>query len=165
MQYLEPLNDIDESDGDSDLENLDNNGNKIYLSQSLSSNEPKNPIFKIRKFGRFGKQQKQTKIDLPESVRILGVHFDPGLYFNDHLKIVKSKVEKKFHCLLKLAFCRYYHFKPSTIYKYLKQLFYQNSNTHYVQLVIKQESKKLVKFKKERFVLHYKLTNKRLRGN
>ena len=39
------------------------------------------------------------------------------MYFNEHIKIVTRKVEKKLHCLLKLAHCKYYRFKPYVIYK------------------------------------------------
>ena len=74
-------------------------------------------MFKIDKKGKGGKRQKNAFNKLPDSVRILGVFFDPQLYFNDHLKITLDKVEKKLHCLLKLAYCKHYRFKPNTIYK------------------------------------------------
>ena len=116
-QYLNPMEDLIESNGDSDLENLDIHGEKMKKSENMEAQDPKNPIFKIRKTGKHSKRQKQSKHKLPESVRILGVHFDPQLYFDDHLKIVINKTEKKLHCLMKLAYCRYYRFKPSTIMK------------------------------------------------
>ena len=73
--------------------------------------------------------------ELPLSVRMLGVHFDPELFLNEHINIVRKKVEKKLHCLLKLAFCKYYDFNPFVIYNYLKLLLDQKWNMHYVLLV------------------------------
>ena len=55
--------------------------------------------------------------DLPDSVRILGVHFDPKLYFNEHLNIVLNKAKYKLYKLQQLAYCKYYQFSAHTIYK------------------------------------------------
>ena len=55
--------------------------------------------------------------DLPKSVRILGVHFDPKLYFNEHLNIVLNKAKFKLYKLQQLAYCKYYQFSAHTIYK------------------------------------------------
>ena len=51
------------------------------------------------------------------SIRILGVHFDPELFLNQHIEIVQKKVEKKLNMLTRLAFCKYYDFKPYVIHK------------------------------------------------
>ena len=94
------------------------NGDKIVSKSIDEKIDPKHSMYKIKKKGKLGKlQQQQNKCNLPESVRILGVFFNPVLYFNDHLKIVMEKAEKKLHCLLKLAYCKYYRFKPQTILK------------------------------------------------
>ena len=55
--------------------------------------------------------------DLPKSVRILGVHFDPKLYFTEHLNIVLNKAKYKLYKLQQLAYCKYYQFSAHTIYK------------------------------------------------
>ena len=107
-QYVNPLKEWIEGNGDSDLENLDNDGKKINCSRKIEAIDPKNKMFKITKTGKYAELQKQSKNDLPSSVRILGVYFDPEMYFNEHIKIVTRKVEKKLHCLLKLAHCKYY---------------------------------------------------------
>ena len=116
-QYLNPFKEWEEGNGDSDLDNLDDNGEKIICSGKMESIDQKNKIFKIMKSGKSGELQKQSKKELLESVRILGVFFDPEMYFKDHIKIVTRKVEKKLHCLLKLAHCKYYKFKPYVIYR------------------------------------------------
>ena len=111
-QYINP-NQIDiDQNGDSDIENLDENGNKRKEKQKQDDK-----ILQIRKTGKMAKKQKFAQHELPLSFRILGVHFDPELYFNEHINIVKQKVQKKLHCLLKLAYCKYYNFNPFTIYK------------------------------------------------
>ena len=111
-QYLFPNENREDANGDSDLENIDNNGNKIEVKEKLD-----HEIGQIRKTGKYAKQQKQTLIELPLSLRILGVHFDPELYFNQHIEIIKKKVEKKLHCLMRLAYCKYYNFNPFVILK------------------------------------------------
>ena len=116
-QYLNPFQERIEGNGDSDLENFDNDGEKINHSRKIEAIDPKNEIFKIRKTGEHAELQKQSENELPASVRILGVHFDPEMYFNEHIKIITKKVEKKLHCLLKLAHCKYYRFKPHVTYK------------------------------------------------
>ena len=63
------------------------------------------------------KKQKKSFIQLPSSIRLLGIHFDPELYFNEHIKIALRKAEIKLHSLLKLAFCKHFHFKPYSILK------------------------------------------------
>ena len=55
--------------------------------------------------------------ELPNSVRILGIHFDPKLYFNDHLNIVLNKAKYKMYKLQQLAYCKYYQFSAHTIFK------------------------------------------------
>ena len=55
--------------------------------------------------------------DLPPSVRILGIHFDPKLYFNEHLNIVLNKAKYKLYKLQQLAKCKYYSFSYHTIFK------------------------------------------------
>ena len=110
LQYFNPFDELSEGNGDSDLDNMDENGNKIRNDNNVASNDPKHPMFRIQRKGTLGKLQKQSKNNLPDSVRILGVFFDPELYFKNHLKIVLEKAEKKLHCLMKLAFCKYYKF-------------------------------------------------------
>ena len=113
MQYIEASNIKDDDNGDSDLENLNNDGEKITIKRKMD-----NKILQIRKTGDLAKKQKKfTLSELPLSVRILGVHFDPELLLNEHIEIVKMKVEKKLHMLTKLAYCKYYNFNPSVIYK------------------------------------------------
>ena len=116
-QYLNPFKEWKEGNSDSDLDNLDNDGEKIIHSEKLEAIDPKNKMFQIRKTGKQAKLQSNSINKLPDSVRILGVYFDPEMYFNDHIKIVTRKVEKRLHCLLKLAHCKYYKFKPYVIYK------------------------------------------------
>ena len=40
-----------------------------------------------------------SEFDLPKSVRILGIHFDPKMYFNEHLKIIINKAKYKLYKL------------------------------------------------------------------
>ena len=54
---------------------------------------------------------------MPKSVRILGIHFDSKLYFNEHLNIVLNKVKYKMYKLQQLAYCKYYQFSAHTIFK------------------------------------------------
>ena len=88
------------------MDNLDNDGKKIFSSGSIESMDQKNKMFKIDKNS---KRQKQSINDLPESVRILGVHFDPEMFFHDHIRIVRKKVEEKIHCLLKFQIIMMIH--------------------------------------------------------
>ena len=95
-QYLNPFKTMEEGNGDSDLENLNNDGEKIICSGRMESTDPKNKIFRIKKSGKQGKRQEYSKNELPESVRILGVYFDPEMYFNEHIRIVTKKVRKNY---------------------------------------------------------------------
>ena len=76
MQYLNPMMEIVEGNGDSDLENLDENGRKIKISDYKI--DPKHSMFKINKKGKLSERQKQSIHKLPESVRILGVFLIPN---------------------------------------------------------------------------------------
>ena len=111
-QYCNANNILQDDNGDSDLENMDENGEKINVKMKQDGK-----MLQIRKTGNLAKLQKSAIVDLPLSVRMLGVHFDPELFLNEHINIVRKKVEKKLHCLLKLAFCKYYDFNPFVIYK------------------------------------------------
>ena len=118
FNYAEASMDPIEDNGDSDLDNLDHNGNKIKSDSSIfKANHPKNPMCTIQKTGKNAKKQKQSIFNLPTNLRILGVYLDPELFFNEHIRIVKKKAEMKLHGLLKLAFCKHYRFKPAVILK------------------------------------------------
>ena len=117
LNYVEANFDPKEGNGDSDLENLDENGDKIKTNTNFKSRNPKNPICTIQKTGIMAKKQKKSFIELPPNVRILGVFLDPELYFNEHIRIVRRKAEIKLHGLLKLAFCKHFKFNPHTILK------------------------------------------------
>ena len=117
LNYVEANIDPEEGNGDSDLENLDEKGEKIKTNTNFKSRYPKNPICTIQKTGKMATKQKKAFIQLPPNVRILGVYLDPELYFNEHIRIVLRKAEIKLHGLLKLAFCKHYHFKPHSIIK------------------------------------------------
>ena len=69
LQYLNPFDEISEDNGDSDLDNMDGNGNKINESNSLSPNNPKHLMFRIQKKGTLGELQKQSKHNLPDGAR------------------------------------------------------------------------------------------------
>ena len=112
VQYYNANNIDEDGNGDSDLENLNENGEKINVKL-----KQENKMLQIRKTGKLAQQQKVAVHELPLSVRMLGVFFDPELFLNEHINIVRKKVEKKLHCLLKLAFCKYYDFNPGVIYK------------------------------------------------
>ena len=117
LSYINPLDKKEEDNGDSDLDNLDNKGNKKTTNWDFRARNPKNPIYTIAKKGKHAKRQKQSINKLPPNVRILGVFFDPELYFDEHIKIVMGKAQKKMNALLRLAFCKHYHFNPFAIYK------------------------------------------------
>ena len=128
LQYTDGLKRLDENyfnnlmedNGDGDLKNLDENGN-----QKQTNTKHINNIKNINKFKYLTKEQKQkqnrldkrTVHELPESVRLLGVHFDPKLYLNHHIELLLEKAEKKLYCLHKMAKCKFYNFNSFTIYK------------------------------------------------
>ena len=60
LQYVNPLEELSEGNGDSDLENLDIHGNKIKLSGNLSSTNPRHNMFKLDKKGKGGKRQRNA---------------------------------------------------------------------------------------------------------
>ena len=117
LNYVEANLDPEEGNGDSDLENLDKNGDKIKLENHFKAQNPKNPICTIQKTGKMAVKQRKSFFQLPTSIRLLGIFLDPELYFNEHIKIVLRKAEIKLHGLLKLAFCKHFHFKPYSILK------------------------------------------------
>ena len=97
-----------ENNGDSDLENLDFNGNKIQnYKKQYNINKDKNI-----------KSIMVNPNELPEHIRILGIHFDPKMYFNNHIEIVLKKAEKKLYNLQKMAKCDKYQFNQFTIFKF-----------------------------------------------
>ena len=99
---------LKEGNGPLDLSNLDKFGECIennwnnYSNISIGDANDKSIIFSAN--------------DLPKSVRILGIHFDPKMYFNEHLKIVLNKAKYKLYKLQQLAYCTYYQFGAHTIY-------------------------------------------------
>ena len=96
MNYAEASFDQVEENGDSDLENLDENGNKIKNDISIfKAKNPKNPICTIQKTGKNANKQKKSKYELPTNIRILGIFLDPEFFFNEHIRIVKKKAEIK----------------------------------------------------------------------
>ena len=117
LNYVEANLELTEDNGDSDLDNLDSNGEKIVKSSSFKSMNPWNPICTIQKTGKNAAKQKRFIQQLPPTIRILGVFLDPEMFFDEHIKIVKQKAEVKLHQLLKLAFCKHYKFNPGAILK------------------------------------------------
>ena len=117
LNYINPFDQDNESNGDSDLNNLFSNGNKIINEFDNNQNDIKDDIFRIKKSGKDKKRQMWSKHKLPLSVRILGVYFDPEMYFNEHILTIIGKTEKKLYGLTKLAYCKYYNFKPFVIFK------------------------------------------------
>ena len=117
LNYPEANIDPCEGNGDSDLDNMDENGNKINTNTNFKSRYPKHPICTIQKTGKMAEKQRKSFIQLPPNLRILGIYFDPELYFNEHIRIVQRKAEIKLHGLLKLAFCKHFHFRPSVMLK------------------------------------------------
>ena len=129
INLLDPKYDSDDSNSDSDLENLNEDGSKIRLNSrsqienhsQIPSNvinyldddllDEENDLELERQFINScramyketpkSKQQSMYKKDDPESVRILGVHFDPNLTFKDHLRIVAAKCRKNYTCCIK----------------------------------------------------------------
>ena len=102
-----------------DLTNLDINGKPIKKTMTTTNNKN---INKINYLSKKQKQQqktltKRTIHELPESVRLLDVHFDPKLYLNNHIDIILEKAERKLYCLHKMARCKFYNFSAMTIYK------------------------------------------------
>ena len=98
-----------ENNGDSDLDNLDENGEKIVMENKNRGD--------VNIDVNSGKQQKYGINQLPLSTRILGVLIDPKLFFNEHLKMVMKTVNYKLHKLRQIAYCKYYNFTPHTINK------------------------------------------------
>ena len=117
LNYADANFDPIEGNGDSDLENLDTNGDKMKLNTSFKAKNPKNPICTIQKTGKMAKKQEKSIYDLPSNIRILGIFLDPELFFHEHIRIVKRKAEIKLHGLLKLAYCKHFKFKPAAILK------------------------------------------------
>ena len=99
------------------IQNLNENGEKIKISNNFKARHPKNPICTIQKTGKMAEKQRKSFTQLPPSIRLLGIHLDPELYFNEHIRIVLKNAEIKLHGLLKLAFCKHFHFKPYSILK------------------------------------------------
>ena len=62
-------------------------------------------------------KQKQFYNNVSETVRILGVHFDPKLTFKNHIKITLDRVRKDVYKLIKIANCKYYNLNAHTIWK------------------------------------------------
>ena len=93
-----------EGNGLLDLSNLDTFGYlNGYSNISIGTENDKSIVF--------------SEYDLPKSDRILGIHFDPKMYFNEHLKIIINKAKYKLYKLKQLAYCKYYQFSAHTIYK------------------------------------------------
>ena len=137
LNYVDANFEPIEDNGDSDLENLDKNGEKISIDRkNFKAMNPKNPICTIQKTGKMGKKQKQSIYELPTNIRILGIFLDPELLFNEHVKIVKKKAEIKLHGLSKLAFCKHYRFKPAAILKLFESVI--RLKMEYAQLVCLQ---------------------------
>ena len=118
--YTEACLDGAESNGDSDLENLDNQGNKIEKINTLATMDPNNKIFKIMKTGIHAKRQKMAIHPLVECVRVLGAHFDPELQQNPHIMKVAKIADRKLHGLLQLAHCKYFRFNAFSIFTIFK---------------------------------------------
>ena len=106
-------NDSIDSNGDSDLENLDENNNKININ-NIKINYKFNTDKNIKKIQQ---QQQQQFGDLPESLRLLGVNLDPKLLYNKHIEISLNKVNKDIYKLIKIANCKYYRLSAFTIWK------------------------------------------------
>ena len=100
---------LKESNGCYDLSNLDKYGEMID-DQLINYPQLKNS-------NTTSKNNQLSIHELPPSVRILGIHFDPNLYFNEHLNIVLNKAKYKLYKLQQLAKCKYYTFSSHTIYK------------------------------------------------
>ena len=92
QQYSDGLmrkENLNEGNGLLDLSNLNQFGEMIdkklngYLNISIGKEDDKSIIF--------------SEYDLPKSVRILGIHFDPKMYFNEHLKIIINKAKYKLY--------------------------------------------------------------------
>ena len=80
LAYVNADMDPIKCNGDSDLENLDGNGNKIKRdNDNFKANNPKNPICTIQKTGKMAQKQKKSFNQLPTNLRILGVFLDPEL--------------------------------------------------------------------------------------
>ena len=97
-----------EGNGCYDLKNLDNLGNMI--DNNLEH-------YHQIEFGNKNNENNKSIHELPPSVRILGIHFDPKLYFNDHLNKILNKAQYKLYKLQQLAKCKYYRFSSHTIFK------------------------------------------------
>ena len=98
-----------EGNGCLDLSNLNEFGEIIdksldgYSTIAMGNKNDKNHIF--------------SEHELPKSIRILGMYFDPKLYFNEHINIVVNKAKYKLYKLQQMAMCKYYNFSSHTIYK------------------------------------------------
>ena len=98
-----------EGNGLLDVSNLDSFGEMIDKKLNGYSNIPIG--------NENDKSIVYSEYDLPKNVRILGIHFDPKMYFNEHLKIIINKAKYKLYKLKQLAYCKYYNFSAHTIYK------------------------------------------------
>ena len=118
--YFENLK---ENNGDYDLVNLTIDGKSKTRNKLNNNNNNLNTIKLLSKKEKQKQQQQQNKLEkrtiheLPESVRLLGIHFDPKLYLNEHIEIILEKAERKLYCLHKMAKCKFYNFSCMTIYK------------------------------------------------
>ena len=120
QQYLnQKMNDElnNEDNGDSDLENLDNNGNKININNHSNSNYYNYNLLNKQNKDKWKNVQENHIHKLPESVRILGVHFDPKLTLNKHIEITLNRVKKDMYKLIRIAHCKLYQLNAHTMWK------------------------------------------------
>ena len=103
--------DSDDDNGDSDLENLDENGNKINNNKIDYHKYQKLKNNKLKEF------QDKQEYNVPDSVRILGVFFDPKLSLNEHINKTYDRCNKDIYKLIKIANCKYYKLSAFTIWK------------------------------------------------
>ena len=138
-----------EENGDSDLENLDENGNKIQNDTSIfKAQNPKNQICTIQKTGKNANKQKKSKYELPTNIRTLGIFLDPEFFFNEHIRIVKKKAEIKLHGLLKLAFCKHYRFRPAVILKLFESVIRSKMEYALCTVSVSKKFKELISLQK-----------------
>ena len=105
----------------SDLENLDENGNKINNNNETNTfnmndfdiRNIKNNEVKIKAI----KRQNKFYNNVSETVRILGVHFDPKLKFDKHIEQTTNRIRKDVYKLIKITKCKYYNLNAHTIWK------------------------------------------------
>ena len=98
--------------------NYDHNGSEDLSNYRLNSISGKyEKIDNSDNSWKNYRMKKGESMNLTKYVRILGLMFDPKLFWNEHVNILIEKCKFRLHQLRKIAYCKYYKFNANTIWK------------------------------------------------